>query len=156
GLPPKSLLRAIQAAVEKVPEMPEWIDAALKKQHAWPTFSEALRAAHAPAREPDLDPLTPARQRLAYDELLANQLALLLIRARARGPKGRVFKGDGRFRSRVVAALPFKLTDAQNAATVEIDRDMAAPTRMLRLLQGDVGSGKTIVAMMAILNAVEC
>ena len=156
GLPARSLSKAIQAALELVPNVPEWIDPALKRQHSWPSFSDALRAAHTPTCEADLDPLTPARQRLAYDELLANQLALLLIRARVRGPKGRSLRGDGRLREKVVAALPFQLTGAQTQAAAEIDADMAAPTRMLRLLQGDVGSGKTIVALLALLNAVEC
>ena len=155
GLAPKSLLKAVQAALEKVPEMREWIDPTLQRQNAWPPFVDALRSAHAPTREADLDPLTPARRRLAYDELLANQLALLLIRARVRGLKGRGLKGDRRLRQKAIAALPFLLTNAQTQAIAEIEADMAAPTRMLRLLQGDVGSGKTVVALLALLNAVE-
>ncbi len=155
GLPAKSLWRAIQAALEKVPSMPEWIDPSMKRQRAWPSLPDALHAVHAPSREADLAPLTPARERLAYDELLANQLALLLIRARVRGPKGRALKGDGHLRRKAIAALPFQLTSAQIQAVAEIDADMAASTRMLRLLQGDVGSGKTIVALLALLNAVE-
>jgi ATP-dependent DNA helicase RecG len=156
GLAPKSLSKAISAALEKVPETPEWIEPSLRKARAWPAFADALKKAHVPERDADLDPTTFVRQRLAYDELLANQLALLLIRARTRGPKGRVLKGDGRLRKKVLAALPFQLTDAQRTALAQIDADMHAPTRMLRLLQGDVGSGKTVVAMMALLNAVEC
>ena len=155
GLPARSLLKAIQAALEKVPEMPEWVDPALRRQRSWPSFSDALSSAHKPARETDLDPLTPARQRLAYDELLANQLALLLIRAHVRGPKGRALRGDGRLRKKAISALPFQLTSAQTQAIAEIEADMAATTRMLRLLQGDVGSGKTAVALLALLNAVE-
>lgn len=155
GLPARSLLRAIQAALEKVPEMPEWVDRALVHGNSWPSFRDALNSAHTPMRETDLDPVTPARRRLAYDELLANQLALLLIRARVRGPKGRALRGDGRLREKAIAALPFELTPAQEQAVAEIASDMAAPTRMLRLLQGDVGSGKTVVALLALLNAVE-
>src|SRR5262249_22825618 len=104
GLPAKSLWRAIQAALEKVPSMPEWIDPSMKSQRAWPSLPDALHAVHAPSREADLAPLTPARERLAYDELLANQLALLLIRARVRGPKGRALKGDGHLRGKAIAA----------------------------------------------------
>jgi ATP-dependent DNA helicase RecG len=155
GLTPKPLFKAIQGALAKLPDMPEWIEPSFAKSHAWSAFSDALRAAHAPTTDADLDPGTPVRQRLAYDELLANQLALLLIRARARGPKGRVLKGDRRLRAKALAALPFQLTETQKNAVAEIDADMAAPLRMLRLLQGDVGSGKTIVAMLALLNAVE-
>ncbi len=118
-------------------------------------FNEALAAAHAPAHEADLSPETLPRQRLAYDELLANQLALLLIRARLRAPGGRQVAGDGKRRARAIAALPFALTDGQLTALTEIEADMASDRRMLRLLQGDVGSGKTIVALLALLGAVE-
>jgi ATP-dependent DNA helicase RecG len=155
GLAAKSLSKAVAAALEKVPETPEWIEPSLFRARSWPVFAAALRKAHAPESAADLDMTTPVRMRLAYDELLANQLALLLIRARTRGPKGRVFKGDGRLRRKAIAALPFQLTDAQKSALAEIDADMAQPTRMLRLLQGDVGSGKTVVATMALLNAIE-
>src|SRR5690606_8684485 len=104
----------------------------------------------------DLDPASPARARLAYDEILSNQLALTLVRARMKRQKGRSLQGDGRLRRAVVEALPFKLTGSQTMALAEITADMAAESRMLRLLQGDVGSGKTLVALLAMLNAVEC
>ena len=155
GLPAKSLAKAIRAAMEKVPLMPEWDDPAFRKARGWQGFSDALRAAHAPAHDADLLPETAARQRLAYDELLANQLALVLIRARMRGTKGRAIAGDGHLKAGAVAALPFTLTDPQQQSLAEIEADMARPTRMLRLLQGDVGAGKTVVAMLALLNAVE-
>jgi ATP-dependent DNA helicase RecG len=155
GLPGKSLFKAIHAALGEVPPMPEWLDTSLVKTQAWPTFNEALQHAHNPQTEPDLDPLAPPRRRLAYDELFANQLALLLIRAQARGAKGRVLKGNGGLRKRAVAALPFQLTDTQRQALAEIEADMATPFRMLRLLQGDVGSGKTVIAVLALLNAIE-
>jgi len=155
GLPAKSLSKAIRAALEKVPVMPEWQDAAFQKAHSWTNFGEALSAAHNPAHEADLSPENSTRQRLAYDELLANQLALLMIRAQMRGQKGRTIKRDGRLKARAMAALPYTLTDGQTQALAEIEADMAAPSRMLRLLQGDVGAGKTVVAMMALLDAVE-
>lgn len=151
----KNLSKAIRGALEKVPEMPEWQDPAFRKKHDWPSFREAIFAAHAPEHDADLVPTNPVRSRLAYDELLANQLALLMIREKMRGAKGRVLKGTGALRAKAIAALPFTLTEAQKGALAEIDADMAQPLRMLRLLQGDVGSGKTIVAFLALLTAVE-
>jgi ATP-dependent DNA helicase RecG len=155
GLPAKSLAKAVKGALERVPVMPEWQDAAFLKREAFVPFGEALTTAHAPVHEADLSPETPARRRLAYDELLANQLALMLIRAQLRGPAGRRIAGDGRLRAKAIAALPFALTDGQLSALDEIEKDMAGEKRMLRLLQGDVGSGKTIVALLSLLNAVE-
>ena len=155
NLPAKVMAKAIRAAVEKVPDMPEWDDPAFIKNHKWAAFGDALRAAHAPSSEKDLQPDAPTRMRLAYDELLANQLALSLIRARMRSQKGRVLRGDGHLQKRAIAALPFSLTEPQKQAIAEIADDMASPHRMLRLLQGDVGAGKTVVAMCALLNAVE-
>ena len=156
GLPAKPLLKAIRAAISKVPVLPEWDDAAFLKTNDWKPFDVALRAAHAPIGERDLLYDTPERRRLAYDELLANQLALLLIRRQMRSAKkGRSLKGDGRLKAKAVAALPFALTDAQLQVIAEIEADMAASQRMLRLLQGDVGAGKTIIAFLALLGAVE-
>jgi ATP-dependent DNA helicase RecG len=155
GLAPKTLAKAVRGALERVPSMPEWQDGAFLKQRRFAPFNDALSAAHAPAHESDLSPETPARQRLAYDELLANQLALSLIRARLKETGGRRVAGDGRLKARAIAALPFALTDGQLSALTEIEADMASDKRMLRLLQGDVGSGKTIVALLALLGAVE-
>ena len=156
GLPAKSLAKAVRGAVAHVPVLAEWDDPAFLATRGWVEFDKALRAAHAPVNENDLEPKTPVRQRLAYDELLANQLALLLIRRQMRnGKKGRRLKGDGRFKAKAISALPFALTQAQLQAIGEIETDMAAPERMLRLLQGDVGAGKTIIAFLALLGAVE-
>jgi ATP-dependent DNA helicase RecG len=155
GLTAKPMAKAVRAAVDKVPPMPEWLDPAYQRARGWESFHDALNAAHMPISETELAPQSPARMRLAYDELLANQLALVLIRNAMRGIKGRSIKGDGRLRAKAAAAFPYELTDTQKQALAEIDADMAGPTRMLRLLQGDVGSGKTVVAMMALLSAVE-
>jgi len=155
SLPARGLGRAVARAMERLPVLPGWQDAALVARQHWPDFVGALRAAHAPQSEVDLLPLTNARTRLAYDELLANQLALTLIRTHMRERAGRALQGSGRLRHKALAALPFKLTDAQTKVIAEIEADMAQPSRMLRLLQGDVGSGKTVVAMMALLIAVE-
>jgi ATP-dependent DNA helicase RecG len=155
GLPGKSLARAVRGALARVPTLPEWQDAAFLKQRKFAPFAEALHTAHAPVQEADLSPETPARMRLAYDELLANQLALAMIRGALRGAKGHAVKGDGRLKAKVIAALPFALTASQQAALAEIEADMAKPGRMLRLLQGDVGAGKTVIALLAMLSAVE-
>ena len=155
GLTARPMAKAVRGALEKLPVMPEWQDPAFVKQRKWDDFGAALESAHGPAHDSDLEPSTPARQRLAYDELLANQLALLLIRANLRGGKGRTISGTGKLKALAVAALPFALTDPQLAALAEIEQDMKSDKRMLRLLQGDVGSGKTVVALLAMLSAVE-
>ncbi|HKY17564.1 MAG TPA: ATP-dependent DNA helicase RecG [Rhizomicrobium sp.] len=159
GLTLRPMVKAVRGALEKCPVLPEWQDPAFVKQRKWDDFGAALETAHAPAHDSDLAPTTPARQRLAYDELLANQLALLLIRAHLRGgpngKKGRMVHGTGALKAKAIAALPFALTGPQLAVLAEIEADMASEKRMLRLLQGDVGSGKTIVALLAMLDAVE-
>ncbi len=157
GLTPKALQKALAGALERVPEaLPEWQDEPLLDQRRLPAFREALLQVHVPDGEADLSPLAVPRQRLALDELLANQLALALVRRRQRRKRGRSLRGDGRLRSRVLTALPFRPTDAQRRSVEEILEDMAGERRMLRLLQGDVGSGKTLVALMAMLTAAEC
>lgn len=156
GLTPKALQKAIAGALERVPDdLPEWQDGPLLTQRDLPSFRNALNKAHAPEDEGALSPFAPPRQRLALDELLANQLALALVRRRQRRKRGRSLRGDGRLRSRVLEALPFRPTDAQRRSIEEILADMAGERRMLRLLQGDVGSGKTLVALMAMLTAAE-
>ncbi|MEC4591270.1 MULTISPECIES: ATP-dependent DNA helicase RecG [Nitrospirillum] len=155
GLNPKPLRTAIQAALARAPDLEEWQDPAWLERQGWPAWKAALAGAHDPKGEKDVNPLSPLRQRLAYDELLANQLALALVRWHQRRLAGRATVGNGTLRARIQAALPYQLTGAQAQALVEIDADMAQPERMLRLLQGDVGSGKTIVALMAMATAVE-
>jgi ATP-dependent DNA helicase RecG len=155
GLSLKVLAKARRAALERTPELPEWQDAEWLRRRGWPGFKAALDQAHAPEEQADLEPLAPARARLAFDELLANQLALGLVRANQRRQTGRPLVGDGRLQAKVRAALPFELTDAQERAVREIAADQARPQRMLRLLQGDVGAGKTLVALLAMLNAIE-
>ncbi|HYH36590.1 MAG TPA: ATP-dependent DNA helicase RecG [Azospirillum sp.] len=155
GLPAKTLRKAIRAVVAEVPELPEWQDAAWLKRRGWPTWHDSIHRAHHPEDEADLRLSAPFRQRLAFDELLSNQLALALVRLQQRRLVGRATKGDGRLRAKVLEALPFELTASQVQAVADIDADMAAERRMLRLLQGDVGSGKTVVALLAMLNAVE-
>ncbi len=155
GLASRTLGKLIRQALEHLPELPEWLDPALIKQRGWPTFREALLRVHRPETPADLAPDSPARQRLAFDELLANQLALALVRHHVKGRGGRALCGDGRLRERILAALPYTLTGAQERAVAEIIADMESDARMLRLLQGDVGSGKTVVALLAMAHAAE-
>jgi len=155
GLTLKTVAKAVQAALQRVPELPEWLDPALKKREAWEDWHAALARSHAPHEESDLAPLSPHRRRLAYDELLSNQMAIALVRDRQLKQRGRPLKGDGRLTDKVISSLPFQLTGSQRMALAEIAGDMAAEHRMLRLLQGDVGSGKTVVALLAMLTAVE-
>ena len=155
GLTNTYLRKLIAKALERLPETPEWMDPEWRKQNTWPSFSEALRQLHAPEATADFEPGAPARQRLAYDELLANQLALALIRQRLRRGAGRKIVAPSTLRQRLVSGLPFRLTGAQRRALAEIDADLSDPRRMLRLLQGDVGSGKTVVALLAMAAAVE-
>jgi ATP-dependent DNA helicase RecG len=155
GLTLRGMTGAVRAALERAPALPEWIEPSLKMRRGWPDWRAALAAAHAPAGAPDLAPDAAARERLAYDELLAHQMTLALARARTKRAKGFETRGDGRLRAKVLAALPYAPTGAQARAVDEITADMAGPRRMNRLLQGDVGSGKTLVAMLAMLAAVE-
>jgi len=155
GLTAPMLDRMMRAALVRAPGLPDWLDQSLKQQRAWPDWKAAITAAHNPQSEADLLPETAARQRLAYDELLAHQLALALIREQNRRSGGRANVGDGQLRKAALTALPYRLTGAQERALAEIVHDMGSPNRMLRLLQGDVGSGKTIVALLAMLSALE-
>jgi ATP-dependent DNA helicase RecG len=155
GLTQKQVAKAAAGAVARAPDLPEWIDPALKARECWPGWAEAVRAAHAPERAGDLLPDAPARRRLAYDELFAHQLTLALARARRRKAPGLASHATGVLQAKVRAALPYRPTGAQERAIAEITADMATAFRMNRLLQGDVGAGKTLVALMALLIAVE-
>ncbi len=155
GLSGKVLTKAARQALERVPEVEEWQDPQWLASRGWPPFVAALTRLHRPHDTQDVSNGAAPWQRLAYDELLAGQLALGLVRQNVRTQKGRAIVGDGRIRARIAKALPFALTGSQHNALKEIAADLAAPHRMLRLLQGDVGSGKTVVALMAMAIAVE-
>ncbi|MFQ8431339.1 ATP-dependent DNA helicase RecG [Amaricoccus sp. W119] len=155
GLTGRAMAKAARAALDIAPDLPEWIEPSLMRRRGWPGWRAALALAHAPEGAGDLSPDAPARARLAYDEFLAHQLTLALARSHMKRPKGYETKGDGGLRAKVLAKLPFRPTGAQERAAAEIAADMAAPIRMNRLLQGDVGAGKTLVAFLAMLAAVE-
>ncbi|MCC5966747.1 MAG: ATP-dependent DNA helicase RecG [Natronohydrobacter sp.] len=155
GVSAKLMTKAIASALTRAPELGEWIDPALKLRETWPDWHAAVTRAHAPQTLADLSATAPARARLAYDELFAHQLTLALARARTRRKPGRATQGTGSLQARVLAALDYLPTGAQTRAIAEIAADMATTRRMNRLLQGDVGAGKTLVALMALLVAVE-
>jgi ATP-dependent DNA helicase RecG len=155
GLHPNQVRKAVDAALERIPKLPEWQDAAWLKRNRYPDFAGALRAIHRPEEPNALDPASAAWSRLAYDELLAGQLALALLRAHMRQRPGHGSAAEGRLRERVTAALPYSLTPSQQRAVSDIVADLAQPHRMLRLLHGDVGSGKTVVALLAAATVIE-
>ena len=155
GLSSKVLRRAIDGALTRLPAMPEWIDAALAQKQGFPGVDDAFRNLHDPRDETDIDPQAPSRRRLAYDEFLAGQVSLSLVRQRLRKVAGRPVHATGEISAKILAALPFSPTRSQSDAVADILTDMAGNERMLRLLQGDVGSGKTLVALLSMAAAVE-
>ena len=155
GVTNKVLRKAQTASLKLIPQLPEWLDKDHKISNGWHDWHDDLKALHEPTGEDALDPMHKTRKRLAYDELLANQLTLAIVRDRQRKINGRSFKQSTTLREKVEHVLPFNLTGAQKRSLHEIDHDMGQEGRMMRLLQGDVGSGKTVVACMAMLNAVE-
>ncbi len=155
GVTQKLVAKGIDSALARTPDLPEWIDGPLKAQQGWPDWRAAIGMVHAPDGVAALSFDSPARARLAYDELFAHQLTLALARSALRKGKGRSSLGNGQLQAKVLAALPYQPTGAQRRAVAEIAADMQTPLRMNRLLQGDVGSGKTLVAFLALLVAVE-
>ncbi|HMI20884.1 MAG TPA: ATP-dependent DNA helicase RecG [Sphingomonas sp.] len=147
GLTNKRLGAMVGQALARVPDLPEWIEPSLLAKHGWPSWKDAIARIHADPAD------AKARERLAYDEVFANQLALMLVRASSRARRGTPLQGDGRLRDAL--KLPYQPTGAQTRTVGEIEGDMAQSAPMLRLLQGDVGAGKTLVALMALLIAVE-
>ena len=147
--------KAADGALVKLPVLPEWQDMAWLRRSEFPSFAEAMTSLHRPEEPGDVLPEGPAWTRLAYDELFAGQLALALVRAHQRRQPGRGSSGEGRLRTKVIAALPYSLTPSQARAVDDIVTDLARPQRMVRLLQGDVGSGKTVVALLASATVIE-
>jgi ATP-dependent DNA helicase RecG len=155
GLALGNVRRTIDSALARLPDLSEWQDEAWVARERLPAFAAALRHLHRPQEPHDIFPNQPAWTRLAYDELLAGQLALALVRAHVRRKSGRGTASEGRLRARILKALPYALTHSQQKALEDIVTDLARPHRMLRLLQGDVGSGKTVVALTAAAAVIE-
>lgn len=155
GLTPKFLRKTIEAALPRIPQLPEWDDIALTQKQGFPSISDSFHMLHAPRDATDIDPQAPARRRLAYDEFLAGQLSLSLVRQRLRKVAGQPVHATGEISNKILESLPFSMTNSQRDAVADILKDMAGTERMLRLLQGDVGAGKTLVALMAIAAVIE-
>ena len=155
GLTQGAVRKAVQSALSRTPKLPEWLVRHTSAPLDVSTFADALARLHRPLEPADLDPRAAPIRRLAFDELFANQLALCLVRERMRTRAGRANPGDGRIVGAIRAALPYQLTQAQERALSEIKENLASDRRMVRLLQGDVGSGKTIVALLAMAQVVE-
>ncbi len=155
GLSGKVLHKLIGRALDLIPVIPEWLEATVVAKLNALGFAESFHRLHFPQEPADISTGAPPWQRLAFDELLAGQLALALVRQSQKSQPGRSVVGDGRVRERVKKALPFSMTGSQIRAVADVEADLAAPHRMMRLLQGDVGSGKTVVALMAAAIAIE-
>ncbi|MDE0695536.1 MAG: ATP-dependent DNA helicase RecG, partial [Boseongicola sp.] len=155
GLTQRVMVKAMAAAVERATELDDWLGPAFLESMGWPRWLDAVKGVHGPGSAKDIKPDAPARQRLAYDEFFAHQVTLSLARSRRRRRKGRSSVATGRRQAKVLEALPYRPTGAQERAMREISEDLADSARMNRLLQGDVGSGKTLVAFMSLLTAVE-
>lgn len=155
GLSGKIMVKAARQAVDRVPDLPEWQESRWLEARGWPDFKAAVGRVHRPLDAQDVSNGAGPWQRLAYDELLAGQLAFALVRQNLKTERGRRLSGEGHLRRKIAEALPFTLTGSQKIALDEIAEDLAAPHRMLRLLQGDVGSGKTVVALMTMAVAIE-
>jgi len=155
GLALGALKRAVTQALQKMPELPEWISPEVIRRYHFPPIKDALARLHQPIELTDILPDGPFWSRLAFDELLAGQLALALVRAQLRRPAGNRHAGDGHLRKKIIDALPYALTASQRNALAAIADDLRQPVRMLRLLQGDVGSGKTVVALLAAAAVAE-
>jgi ATP-dependent DNA helicase RecG len=155
GLSLNQVRKAADAALTRLPDLPEWQEASWVARERFPSFAEALRVLHRPTEPADLLPEGLAWSRLAYDEFLAGQLALALVRAHLRRPAGRATPGTGHIRKKLIEVLPYSLTPSQGRAVADIVSDLGKPERMLRLLQGDVGSGKTVVALLAAAAVIE-
>lgn len=155
GITNKMMLKLSKDALLRMPKLPEWQSSSSMKDFEYISFNDALSKVHNPKNVNDLSPMSIARRRLAYDELLSNQLALAFIRKKVKQIKGRSFVGTNELYQKVLSSLPFSLTSSQQEVLDEISKDQEAPYKMLRLLQGDVGAGKTVVALLSMLKVVE-
>jgi ATP-dependent DNA helicase RecG len=155
GLSLNAIGKAVDSALTRIPALPEWQEPSWVARERFPTFAEALQVLHRPPEPSDVLPEGLAWSRLAYDEFLAGQLALALVREHVRRPAGRATVSNGHLRKKLIEALPYSLTTSQTRAVGDIVADLAKPQRMLRLLQGDVGAGKTVVALLASAAVIE-
>jgi ATP-dependent DNA helicase RecG len=155
GIGQGQIQKFVSMALDRLPDLPEWLPAMFRSNKEWPSWLEALNTIHAPSNEADLDPTTATRKRMAFDELLSHQLALYLIRQKIKGTPGSPRQATGIMQKKIVDAFGFQLTLSQEKVLEEIFQDLSSPQRMTRLLQGDVGSGKTLVGLLAMAHVIE-
>ena len=155
GLSSRALIKLTRQVLDTLPDLPEWMPAERTAEFGWPGFRAAMVASHVPETPDDAQLWSKNRMRLAYDEYLAGQLALLIVRSQLVSPRGIARTFTGKITAEVTAALPYTLTEGQRLAVEDILKDLAAPERMSRLVQGDVGAGKTVVALMAMAAVAE-
>ncbi|MEQ1789910.1 MAG: ATP-dependent DNA helicase RecG [Rickettsiales bacterium] len=155
GMTSRRIAKLVTEGLDKTPELPEWIAEEMLVARNWQSWKQSLLASHHPETPDDLQPISPARMRLAYDEMLANQLHLAILRSKRQHQAGEIITGTGKMTEILLRELPYALTNGQMVVLNEISEDIASGNRMGRLLQGDVGSGKTIVALLSMLRAVE-
>ena len=153
GVSNRQLGKFIKSALKKLPDLDEWISPETKEKFGFGNWKESIISAH---NADEIDDENPANLRLAFDEIMANQLSLALFREKARSLKGQSLKGDGSLRKKLLEILPFTLTQGQEDIIAHINDDLISDAKMLRLLQGDVGSGKTIISLFGMLQTVEC
>jgi ATP-dependent DNA helicase RecG len=154
GLSQTFFKKVIPVVLEHIPVVPEW-DLETVQHNQWPSWSDAIQALHCANSGEDLLPTTVSRQRLAYDELLAHQLSMILMKEAYHRTAGIPKVSKRELIQRALSLIPFTLTSAQITALNQILEDLKHPHQMHRLIQGDVGSGKTIVALLAMLNVVD-
>ncbi|ACT57418.1 ATP-dependent DNA helicase RecG [Candidatus Liberibacter asiaticus] len=155
GLSVDLFKKIIVEALSRLPVLPEWIEKDLLQKKSFPSIAEAFNIIHNPRKAKDFEWTSPARERLAYDELLAGQIALLLMRKQFKKEIGIPINVEGKIAQKILRNIPFSPTKSQESAIKDILQDMSQKNRMLRILQGDVGSGKTLVALIAMAAAVE-
>lgn len=155
GVGQKVMTHAVLESLARAPDLEEWIDSAQMEKMKWPSWKQALLCLHSPQNFSDINASALARKRLAYDEFFAHQLILARWRAKNKNILGRASVSRDALNARVIASLPYQMTTAQMQVSKEIKADLSTDSRMNRLLQGDVGSGKTLVAFLALLHVIE-
>ncbi len=156
GINNKLLGKSIRHAITLIPsDLPEWIPNKIIKENNWPSFEQALRFIHVPNSRIEVDKRSSCLQRLSFDEAFANQLGIQIYQQKYQVLNVNKIKCESKYFNKCLKSLSFNLTNSQNECIEDLYSDLCSKTQMKRILQGDVGSGKTIVALAAILNVIE-
>ena len=155
GLNMKSFIKLSNQVLQSVPDLGEWINKTLIEKYKFTSWKDAVEKLHNPEIDDTYSEKNNYRRRLAFDELFAHQLAICIVRTIDNRKKSISFKSDGNFKNKLIKNLEFKLTNSQLKVLNEIQSDLFSNKQMIRLLQGDVGSGKTIVALISMLTVIE-